>query len=304
MTMLRLKPLPEEKAPENIRHIYAAIKDSFQIPSVPLFFQYIGNYPEYLAYVWSVLSPNIQTEGFHNCCDQIVQISQSAISVIYTPSEPARTLSSQMNTSEKEHLSQTIAELRLLNVRMMILTIAIRESLKGLSIVTKQLSEGSYLQPAEQATEAAISDMVFESMQAIPSSEISAVDPKVANMLVPIYGANALMISHYPAFFALCADELENLMKTEAYLKARVEMEKITHLLLSQLTHPIQLSYIETEKMLFNKPHAGDLLFVMKDTFPANFPKLVLATEMMEKMLSGSSERATGIEPATSSLES
>lgn len=78
---------------------------------------------------------------------------------------------------------------------------------------------------------------------------------------------------------------MEELSKTEAYLKARVEMEKITHLLLLQFSSEMNLSYRKIVELLHNKPHVEDLLFLMKDTFPAHFPKLVLLTSLMEKML-------------------
>lgn len=284
--MLRLRPLSEEKAPEYTKSVYDAIKATLGVPITPLFFQYIGNYPDYLGYLWSIVAPNIDTEGFHKSCNQLLHISESAISVIYTPSEKARTLASQMHPSEKEQLHKTVDDLRMLNVKMMILTIAIRESLKGLYIISKQISENSYGSPtAPLEAEKTIDEIVQESLHTVASSSMQAVDTKVAHMFVPVYGANTLMLSKYPEFFSLSAEELEILMKTEAYLKARVEMEKITHILLLQLPSPIHLSYRETTKMLFDKPHAGDLLFVMKDTFPSHFPKLVLATDMMGKML-------------------
>ncbi len=286
--MLRLKPLPEEKAPEQTKHLYDAIKNALDVPSIPLFFQYIGNYPDYLNYIWEIVSPNIGTEGFERCCAQVVQMATSAVGVIYTPVEEVKVLSSEMHPSEKEQISHTVAELRTLNVKMMILTIAIRESMKGVHVSAKQLENSSRTSFTEPEAEKTIDEIVQESLLAVASSTSSPVqslDAKVANMLVPIYGANSLIISKYPAFFSLSAKELERVMKTEAYLKTRVEMEKITHLLLMQLPSPIHISYVETAKMLFNKPHAGDLLFVIKDTFPSHFPKLVIATEMMEKMI-------------------
>ena len=285
--MLRLKPLPEENATDFIKSVYEAVKVALQIPAVPLYFQYLGNYPEYLGYLWNILAPNIGTEGFNKAGSQIDQIAAGAISVIYTPSETAKNLSTQIHSSEKEQILRTIAELRQLNTYMMILTIAVRESLKGVYVAAKQISSTrSSEHTQEPETEKTIDEMVKESLQTVAAgSSLQQVDTKVANMLVPLYGSNALMISQYPAFFSLSADELENLMKTEAYLKARVEMEKFTHILLLQLPSPIHISYIETSKMLFNKPYAEDLLFLLKDTFPSHFPKLVLATEMMEKII-------------------
>jgi hypothetical protein len=195
-----------------------------------------------------------------------------------------------MNPEEKEQIHHTITDLRELNIKMMILTIAVRESLKGVHVSAKQITETSRSIQPQQEAEKTIDEIVQESLLAVSttlSPTAQAFDTKVANMLVPIYGANALMISQYPAFFSLSAEELEKVMKTEAYLKTRVEMEKITHLLLMQLPSPVHISYVETAKMLFNKPYAEDLLFVLKDTFPSHFPKLVIATEMMEKIIRG-----------------
>ncbi len=287
--MLKLKPLSEENAPEYTKSVYNAIKQSLNVPTVPLFFQYIGNYPDYLTYLWNIVAPNIGTEGFDRCCHQVVQMATSAVSVIYTPSQQAQTLSTTMHAEEKEQITTTITDLRALNVKMMILTIAIRESLKGVHVSTKQIAGTSQERPSQPEVERTIDEIVQESIQSassgFSSSPVQTLDAKVASMLVPVYGANALMLSKYPEFFSLSAIELETLMKTEAYLKTRVEMEKITHLLLLQLPSPIRLSYVETAKMLFDKPHAQDLIFVMKDTFPSHFPKLVIATEMMEKMI-------------------
>lgn len=284
--MLRLKPLPEDKAREDVRPIYTAIKEALHVPAVPLFFQYIGNFPDYLGYIWNILSPNIAAEGFDRCCQQVVQMAVSTVAVIYTPSEEVLALAGSMQLSEKEQITQTIADLRALNVKMMVLTIAIRESLKGVHVAAKQL-ENDFTTIVQPEAEKTIDEIVRESLLSVssPSATAAPLDAKVANMLVPVYGANALMLSKYPAFFSLSAQELEKLMQTEAYLKTRVEMEKVTHLLLLQLPSPIHISYIETAKMLFDKPGATDLIFVMKDTFPAHFPKLVIATEMMERMI-------------------
>lgn len=285
--MLRLKPLPEEKAPEFTKSIYDAIKTSLQTPSVPLYFQYLGNYPDYLAYLWNILVPNIQAQGFIRFSGRIREMAHASVAVIYTPSEHAKILSSQMHPSEKEQIEKTITELRAVNITMMILTIAVRESLKGVHVSAKEITDRSFGTSIEQQPERTIDEIVRESLLSVssPVSEKQELDAKVASMLVPVYGSNALMLSKYPAFFSLCAIELENVMKTEAYLKTRVEMEKITHLLLLQLPSPIHISYKETAKMLFDKPYAGDLLFLLKDTFPSHFPKLVLATEMMEKII-------------------
>lgn len=285
--MLRIKPLSEEQAVDYTKSVYEVIKPGLQVHSIPLYFQYIGNFPEYLGYLWNMIAPNLQTSGMTACTSQLNQIASSAIEVIYHPSETAQSFGSQIHPSEKDHIRQTIADLRALNLNMMIITIAIRESMKGVFVAAKQLPQSAPTYTAAVEQEKTLDEIVQESLLSVTSSTTSVqqMDARAANMLVPIYGANSLMISQYPAFFGLAAAELETLMTTEAYLKARVEMEKITHILLMQLPSPIHISYVETSRMLFDKPNANDLLFLIKDTFPALFPKLVLATELMGKIL-------------------
>ena len=72
MDMVRHLPevMPEEADPY-IRAIYSDIRASLRVPFVDLFFRVLANYPTYLSFTWSQLSPHLHKRTFEQAADDL-----------------------------------------------------------------------------------------------------------------------------------------------------------------------------------------------------------------------------------------
>ena len=106
-------------------------------------------------------------------------------------------------------------------------------------------------------------------------------------MLAPLFGNNTLTISKYPAFFGNIALEMERLIKEENYLEKRVNLERLGMKEAMGLPFGIGCSYQEIMAYAGHKPHLNELLYILAETFPSQFPRLLITTSVMRIALEG-----------------
>lgn len=273
--MFFISPIPEDKATQDINAIYRDIKDIFTIENVPLMFQYIANYPEYLTYIWERMRNNLLSDTFTVSMDGIEDFAQKAIHEIYVPSSDVAHFITTLPHEEKEHIAQTIKQLKSLNTKLMILTIGVRESIKGIQVGVHKIQQ--YADPWTSANNTHIDTYHDKARPMFTSSENS--------ILAPLFGKTALVASQYTTFFTLIAHEMAKLATTEAYLLSRVTLEQQGLQAVSRFSFPLECSYQELMRMIGNRPHADELVHILSVTFPSQFPKLVLTSAVMKKVL-------------------
>lgn len=269
MPMLHIKPITEASASEKISSVFLDIKETMHSEVVPLFFRYLANFDDYFIYVWDKIKANLFSDTFGKHIKEIHAFGLKAVDDIYIPSRETVRFLHEMPTAEKEELKQTVSKLISLNTQLMILTIAMREGVKGVHIRSELLSATMSAKQAEEIFEAG-------GLQKNQEQDIVA----STKMLSPLFGNQSLMVTHYPDFFAKIALEMSDLVKTERYLKKRVELEHeglktIQHLL------PLGCSYSEIAHFAAGKPYFNELLYILSETFPSQFPRLVVTSEVM-----------------------
>jgi hypothetical protein len=276
---MHLRPILQKDASPEIALVYQEIQRLFAIETVPLVFQYIANYEQYFFFLWERMKRNIQAENFPNLCHDIQTFAGQIIEVIETPSESLQKFIHQIHPAEKQYIQETITLLENTNTTLLLLLIDVRESLKSIFIGTQRLTQYASAMKARPVTEFEEIDTYL--VKTVQEQHIS----EATNMLAPLFGKNSIMISQYPDFFAFIAEEMEKLKNTEAYLKSRVTLE---HLTLQSITHfvqPLGLSYQEFLKLTQGKPYINELLYLLSDGFPSQFPHLVFTTACMKYLL-------------------
>lgn len=272
--MLHIQPISEEKANEKVLEVYLDIKRSLQVSIVPLLFQYVANFEEYFLYVWEKLKANIQSEYFRDSVKNIVDFTDKEVQEIYTPSHKMISFTTQLHSVEKEDLLDTIKKLQNLNSKLLILTIGMREGLKGVHVKEELLLKQS----------ADISKEFFQTFSNVVTESTKKQAASSARMLAPLFGTQALAFSHYSDFFSHVSDDMDNLVGTEEYLTKRVELErevlkKTDHLL------PLGCSYQEVARYAMGKSHFGELLYILTETFPSQFPRMLFTSLVMQLSL-------------------
>ena len=61
---MRIHPISEKDATPETQAIYKQIREALKIPHVPLFFQFIANFPEYMDYISNQIVDNLSDGRF------------------------------------------------------------------------------------------------------------------------------------------------------------------------------------------------------------------------------------------------
>jgi hypothetical protein len=199
-----------------------------------------------------------------------------------TPSEKLQNFVRKLHPSEKYEVTEVVHLLEDINIKLMLVTIGIRESLKGIPHISQLLEDQDSVFEEQLG---AIMQRERLELQGMNKHEIT----QVTRMLAPLMGNNTLLISHYPDFFANVAMEMETLKNMPAYLHLRVEMEHQTFQRIDLFETPLDCSYIDFMRMTEGIPYTDEIVFLLKDTFPSHFPHLVLTTAVMKNALASQS---------------
>lgn len=282
--MLHIKPIPEQEASDAIRGVFMDINVTFGTPIVPLLFRYLANYPEYLLYVWQKIKTNVQSPYFQQSWQTLNNFTMQHLQEIYQLSQHMRQFLTAIPPEEKQILHTTVTELQRVNAQLMILTLGIREGVKGVFVTQQQLPY-----TLNQGNSAEIFEAFAEKTTTTESPEMAT----VTKMLAPLFGSSSIMIVRYPEFFARVAGEMEILVKEESYLTKRVLLEKAGLQVIAGLQYPLGTSYAEIAHFAAGKPYFSELLYILSETFPSQFPRLVITTQLMQMGLQQGSSIVT-----------
>lgn len=280
--MLHIRPVKEESASQELQNIYEDIKKTLGIEIVPLVFQYLAGFEDYFFYVWEKIKQNLQSDFFQISAKDIIDFSSSTVGQIYHPSTHLKQFIHTLHSSEKDHLLTTVKKLEDVNAQLLLVTLGMREGLKGVNI-------GAHLLKQTIMEEGVYEDEIFDQFI---NNKIMRQNIKehqelegASKMLAPLFGGSSIMISRYPEFFSRIAEEMDTLTKTESYLSTRVGLERIAMLTVHNLSYPLGTSYQEIAQFAGRRPYFDELLYILSETFPTQFPRLVLTTGLMQHVL-------------------
>src|SRR3989344_4881094 len=187
-----LKPVEEAQASTKVREIYQQIRRQLHSPFTPPVFQLVANYEDYLGYLWKQIGANLQSEAFLNLPPKVSNYAESVTRdwIALHPTLPE--FVSKLAPSEKEELKKNADELTAINATLTLLTIAERESLKGIPVgVLKLVSKTS----SEAATFSEIAVEKFAHYSLAPAETVASPLSPVTSLLAPLTGNQQLAIS-------------------------------------------------------------------------------------------------------------
>jgi len=284
--MLRLKPISEKQAIEvsgQVHEAYEDIKKTLDAPGVPLVFQYIANFEEYFLYLWGKIKVNITTSYFESAVQEAATFTNTEIASIYSPSSRMAQFIHQLHPQEKEQITKTVTNLQMLNAKLLVITIALREGVKGVIIGEEQMVK---IDTKEYEVD------IFDIFHTKYATEQKEIEP-ASRMLAPLFGNQGIALSQYPIFFGTVAREMDGFIKKEQYLWKRVELERVGMRTAMGLPYSIGCSYQEIMAYAGHRPHLHELIYILAETFPSQFPRLLITTSVMRIALEGKFPLAT-----------
>lgn len=276
--MLHIKPIQPQSANQIVSSVYKEIRQILLIDAIPLVFQYMANYEDYLLFMWDRMKANIASHGFQEQTDEIGRFSAKAIIEIYQPSSYLFDFMKQFGQPEQKQIAETVNRLMHVNTTLFLLTLDLREGMKSIFIGTQRITQFT------SQKEENFNEFMDKEMGLSVENQSKQVQD-ASKMLAPLFGTNALIVSHYPDFFSHIAIEMEKLKNTQEYLEKRVEMERMGLHALSSFVQPLGCSYQEFLTLVSGKEYVSELVYLLTDTFPSQFPHLVSTTSLMQLAL-------------------
>lgn len=280
--MFLLKPIPESQADGGTLKIYQSVKQTLGLQNVPIIFQYLAVFPNYLEFIWQQALKNLNDREFINQAKEIENFAQTAINQIYIPSTGSKLFLEKVeNRAEKMELSRFVETSLYLNSSLYILSLAIRESVKGIYLGIKQIEEK--VEEKEKIIFNDLSEGFFS--EDIPKNEQPLIKKNTVSQAITTAYNRGLATSVYGEFFKFMDWEMEKLVKKEEYLTRRVELERYALSLLSLLPHPLESSFKTVTKQTSQNPLFPELIYLIAELFPTQTPYKLLSSAVMKKAL-------------------
>lgn len=271
--MLRIKPVAENGASGEIAEIFDSIRLTLGLGNVPLVFRYLAAFPRYLSFLWDQSVKNLEDAVFCREAQESADFARLAISEIYYPSPATRLfLEKIIHRPEEYGLGKFVASTVRVNSQLYLLSLALRESLKGKYLGIKQIGEKLTNEETDQFHD--LSEGFFETVKEKPQNRPVSQN-KSAGLTTSLYGE----------FFRFMSWEMDKLLRSEEYLARRVELEKYTLARLHLLPHPLESSLTSMMRETSHEPNFPELIYLIGDLFPTQMPYKLMASTVMKKAL-------------------
>lgn len=261
---MSISPVLENQADEGVKINYQKIKTALNLPYLPLFFSYIGAFPEYLNYLTDQLIPSLKNSRFNNLIEETAEKIYSLMrSSLIKSEEIGEWLSRYKNSPSFYNFQKDLKKIFTVNLKLAFIFIALREALKGWAVAAKKLPSSASSTFQKDKPSIKDGDFVYEDVLSMVSPSSSRSDSDLVRT-----DARAIEKDLLPRYLFLCQQEFNQLMKKEEFLILRVGIEKLIlsslPLLPEKIVSPINVFYKLTEKY----KEFPELLYLMSEHFP------------------------------------
>lgn len=258
-----IHPVPEESASPEVLQKYQELKQSLKLPIVPLFFTYIGAFPEYLSYITRQVVPNISDARFLSLTEDTLSTMGELVSGAF----PKHKDTTDWITTNKQspafyHFQQNIKEIQIKNIMILFIFMAIREAIKGWAVGAKQIPSTvkTHKSAPQDLNE---SSFVYSELYSIVQEEKTTASSSLAAS--PSRGIEKDLMGEY---LRLCRFDFDAYMKKESFVFVRLGLEKLVLSSISLFPHPIVSPVNIVYQLTTRYPDFPELLHLLSDHFP------------------------------------
>ncbi len=231
--MTDVRSVAESEATDSVKKNYDLIKQALNLPATPVFFTYIGPFPEYLDYITGQLVRNLNHPQFQELCTDTKQtVSELIHNNLPLAREIEEWLARYRLSPEFYNFQKDLDHVHLTNVKLAFVCIALREAVKGWAIAAKKLSPQSSNIPRntnEQKTDTtpdilSQDSALMENIGQNPSGQ-KEIRPNTSQ-IIPSQ-SNTLNRQILPEYIRLCRNEFHFFLKKDSFWVMRVGMERL-----------------------------------------------------------------------------
>ncbi len=278
-----IAPVPEEQAEKKVAALYKDLREVFGVRSVPLFFEYMGAFPDYLEYITGQLTVNIRDEAFLRLTSGTGNEINALIEeeMMYEP-EIAKWKAANGRHGSMYHFDKEIASIHKTNIALAFVFVALREAVKGWAVAAKRLNTNNEAESLNtDRNEIKAEAFIYESTNNIEQSR-SMTHARAGLVKGQKSSIEKSLLAEY---MNMCRIHFEKKMQTVEFWQLRVAVEKIILAVLPLLPHvvfsPVNV-VIDLSKKHENFP---ELLHLLSEHFPTYSVQRMLFSGYMSRKI-------------------
>lgn len=281
--------IPLQQAQGSVKDNYLKIIKAIDTDSLPLFFTYLGAFPEYLSYITEQLTENLQNRVFLGLNKEIGEQLQELIRVLPDHNKE-RTLwiEQYKHIDSFYNFQKDLSYIYSTNMKIMFLFIALREAVKGWAIGAKKLPQPYEEIKNNDIKDHSTSDFIFDiplnrSSGIIERENVSSQNITSSSFPLALRNSQNIQKDLLGEYLSLCKQGFEESRKTELFVITRVSIEKVILSCLAFMPNlifsPINVT-LELTKSYKNYP---ELLYLLCEQFPTLAVQRVMFSGYLRK---------------------
>lgn len=262
----------ESQASPELKNLYQTLKSSFDSPTLPVFFTYLGAFPQYLSYITEQLVDNLKHPDFIKLTDSVSRdYTQRIHEILKHGKNITDWLERYQNTPTFFNFQKDLQHIYLVNIKLAFVFVALREAVKGWAIAAKKLTATTDRFTKVEEEKITADDFVFSTdvlkdYQVTSLKGTQALDIRTTTITKSEPGA--LEKNLLPLYLELSNQEFKNHMKVDRFWALRVYLEDMTLLHLNHLPNLIYSPFNVIYKLTQHYDNFDDLIYILAEKFP------------------------------------
>ncbi len=275
---MALNPVFESQAQPETNELYRQIKECLHLPHIPLFFAYMGPFPEYLAYITPQLTTNLAAEEFNRLNTQVGdQIYHLIREELHYSDDLNEWLSTYRKTPSFYHFQQDLQHVFETNMKLAFVFVALREAVKGWAVAAKKLPTSiDTSTPTNDVSHIEYDPQSFIFDRQLSSSQSSSLHLKgvkdavvtTQNISLATQQESGIEKQIMPEYMQLSRMDFERHMKRDYFWVMRVGIERILLASLDTMPHLIFSPVNVVIDLTSRYPEFPELLHLLSEHFP------------------------------------
>lgn len=268
--MSKLNPISEGGADENLRRMYAELKNAFGLHTLPVFFTYIGPFPEYLSYIREQLVRNLTDLAF----DRLMQEEKSSSvrethRVLLYSEEILEWISRYKSTPTFYSFQKDLNTIISANIKLAFVFVALREAVKGWAVAAKKLPEHiSELKNEEKDIDIIESEFVTGEILPVLKEKQGKTTISSSKNQIIVKESVGIEKSILPEYLRMMEKDFNQYKTKEEFWRLRVNMEKQVLQNLGLFPHLIFSPYNLIVKYTQKYENFYELIYLLSERFP------------------------------------
>lgn len=271
-----IHPVSEKNASSEILQEYSKIKTALGTPILPIFFTFLGAFPEYLSYIGEQLEKNLNDSSFISLNSQIIrEVNNQIDSTLVKSKDTVDWINLYQSSPSFYYFQKDLVSISETNLKLSFIFIALREAVKGWAVAAKRLVATTESKFEQRQEEIPKEDFVFdlsilknyENVEDQAKSQSDRLPAGKETSLVK-QGQHALEKNLLVEYLKIINSDFKNHMKHEYFWTLRVQLEEKLLNTLANLPHLIYSPYNVIVELTKKYDNFYELIYLLSESFP------------------------------------